>query len=155
MFADDLNTFKLFDQHLSFEDVVADLAKCRAGVHEWGRANRVTFDPAKKHLIVLHPSRSHGEPFKLLGLMVDLDLRMHTAIDQLLAKIRPKCTAILRTRGSYSSPELINQYKSHDWCLVDLHVGGYFHAATSLLDKVDQVQRNFLHKLEFQNTQLF
>ena len=37
--------------------------------------------------------------------------------------------------------------KSHVWCLVELHVSGYFHAATSLLDKVDQVQRNFLHKL--------
>ena len=46
MFADDLNVFKLFDQHLSFEEVVVDLAKCRAGVHKWGRANRVTFDPA-------------------------------------------------------------------------------------------------------------
>ena len=27
-----------------------------------------------------------------------------------------------------------------------MHSGGYFHAATSLLEKVDQVQRNFLQK---------
>ena len=87
--------------------------------------------------------------------MVDLDLRMHTAIDQLLSKIRPKSTAILRTRGYYNVPELLNQYKTHVWCLVELHSGGYFHAATSLLEKVDQVQRNFLNKLEVSESTAF
>ena len=87
--------------------------------------------------------------------MIDLDLRMHTAIDQLLSKIRPKSTAILRTRGYYSAPELLNQYKTHIWCLVELHSGGYFHAATSLLEKVDQVQRNFLQKLEISESTAF
>ena len=109
----------------------------------------------KEHLVVLHPSDHHGESFKLLGLMVDLDLRMHTAIDQLLSKIRPKSTAILRTRGYYNVPELLNQYKTHVWCLVELHCGGYFHAATSLLDKVDQVQRIFLNKLEVSESTAF
>ena len=66
-----------------------------------GRTNRISFDAAKEHLVVMHPSEYHGDPFKLLGLMVDLDLRMHTAIDQLLSKIRPKSTAILRARQSY------------------------------------------------------
>ena len=137
------------------EELMSDLAECRTRVHAWGRANRVAFDPAKEHLVVLHPSESHGEPFKLLGLMIDLDLRMQTAIDQLLSKIRPKSTAILRTRGYYSAPELLNQYKTHIWCLVELHSGGYFHAATSLLDKVDQVQRNFLNKLEISESTAF
>ena len=83
----------------------------------------------------------------MLGLMIDLDLRMHSAIDQLLSKIRPKSTAILRTRAYYSDSELLQQYKTHIWCLVEMHCGGYFHAATSLLDKVDQVQKKFLHKV--------
>ena len=72
---------------------------------------------------------------------------MHTAIDQLLSKIRAKSTAILRTRAYYTTPELIHQYKIHIWGLVEVHCGGYFHAASSLLDKIAQVQRNFLHKL--------
>ena len=155
IFADDLNVFKLFDRETPIDELTNDLAECQTRVHAWGRANRVTFDPAKEHLVVLHPSEFHGEPFKLLGLMVDLDLRMHTAIDQLLSKIRPKSTAILRTRGYYNVPELLNQYKTHVWCLVELHSGGYFHAATSLLEKVDQVQRNFLNKLEVSESTAF
>ena len=87
--------------------------------------------------------------------MIDLDLRMHTAIDQLLSKIRPKSTAILRTRGYYSNAELLSQYKTHVWCLVELHVGGYFHAATTLLDKIDQVQNSFLHKLDISVSKAF
>ena len=72
---------------------------------------------------------------------------MHTAIDQLLSKIRPKCNAILRTQAYYSTVELIQQYKTHIWCLVELHSGGYFHAAESLLDKIANVQARFLSKL--------
>ena len=154
-FADDLNVFQFFDKQTPPDTVVEELASCRTRVHTWGRANRVTSDPAKEHLVVLHPSEFDGEPFKLLGLMIDLDLRMHTAIDQLLSKIRPKSTAILRTRGYYSAGDLLNQYKTHVWCLVEMHCGGYFHAATTLLDKVDQVQRSFLHKLEVSESSAF
>ena len=87
--------------------MMQSLDDCRQRVHAWGKVNRVIFDAAKEHLVVIHPRDSHGEPFKLLGLMVDLDLRMHSAIDQLLAKIRPKSTAILRTRAYYNNDELI------------------------------------------------
>ena len=126
---------------------MTELSDCRTRVHKWGGVNRVSFDETKEHLVVIHPSQSHGEPFKLLGLMIDLDLRMHTAIEQLLSKIRAKSTAILRTRVYYSTPELVNQYKTHIWGLVEVHCGGYFHAAPSLLDKIDQVQSIFLYKL--------
>ena len=112
-FADDLNVFKLFDRLAPLEEVLEELADCSSRVHRWGRRNRVSFDPGKEHLVVIHPNEFHGEPFKLLGLMIDLDLRMHTEIDQLLSKIRPKSTAILRTRGYYSDAELLNQYKTH------------------------------------------
>ena len=32
---------------------------------------------------------------------MDVNLRMHSAIDQVLSKIRPKVTAVLRTRGYF------------------------------------------------------
>ena len=115
----------------------------------------MTFDAGKEHLVVLHPSEFHGESFKLLGCMVDLDLRMHCEIDQLLSKIRPKSTAILRTRAYYSTTELINQYKTHVWGLVECHCGAYFHAASGLLHKVSQVQRSFLTKLGVTEQQAF
>ena len=87
--------------------------------------------------------------------MVDLDLRMQTAIDQLLSKIRSKSTAILRTRGYYSTADLITQYKTHIWGLVEINCGGHFHAARSLLDKVGQVQINFLRKLGLTEKEAF
>ena len=132
-----------------------ELTECRQRVHSWGRANRVSFDAGKEHLVVLHPSAFSGDPFRLLGLMIDLDLRMHTAIEQLLSKIRPKSTAILRTRGYYNTSQLLNQYKTHIWGLVEIHCGGYFHAASSLLEKVGEVQRRFLQKLEVTESQAF
>ena len=115
MFADDLNVFKAFDQHVPVAEVNANLEKCRMRTHKWGKTNRVSFDASKDFFVVLHPSEGHGPCFKLLGCMVDTDLRMHTCIDQLLAKTRPKITAILRTRGFYSIPDLASRFKSHIW----------------------------------------
>ena len=136
MFADDLNMFQEFERLTPLPEIMSKLSECRRRVHKWGEANRVNFDAGKEHLIVLHPSESHGESFKLLGCLIDLDLRMHSAIDQLLSKIRPKSTAILRTRAYYSTPDLINPYKTHVWGLVECHCGAYFHAACGLLEKL-------------------
>ena len=147
MFADDLNVFQQFDRCTPLEQVQEKLEKCRRRVHDWGRMNRVSFKPSKEHMVVLHPSENHGAPSKLLGCMVDVDLRMHSAVDQLLSKIRPKITAILRTRGYYSTAELVLQFKTHIWGLIKANVGGYFHAASSLLQKIDDAQNRFLHEL--------
>jgi len=55
---------------------MSTLSKCRQRVHEWGKANRVTFDAYKEHLVVPHPAKHHGEASKLLGCMMHPDLRM-------------------------------------------------------------------------------
>ena len=112
-----------------------------------GQNNRVSFDASKEHMIILHPSECHGEAFKLLGCMMDINLRMHSAIDHVLSKIRPKITAILRTRGYYATPDLILQFKMHIWSLIEGNMGGYFHAAASLLEKIDDAQNRFIRDL--------
>ena len=134
MFADDLNMFQEFARLCELDDVMNTLSKCRQRVHDWGKANRVTFDANKEHLVVLHPTKHHGEAFKLLGCMMHPDLRMHTCVDQLLNKIRPKSTAILRTRAHYSTAGLLNQLMTHLWGLVECHCGAYFHTSIFLLD---------------------
>ena len=144
MFDDDLNVFQEFDRQTPLPEIMSKLVRCRQRVHEWGAANRVTFDAGKEHLVVLHPSESHGDTFKLLGCMVDPDLRMHTAIEQLLSKIRSESTAILRIRAYYSTPELVKQYKTHVWGLVECHCGAYFHAASGLLEKKIPSSTSFL-----------
>ena len=87
--------------------------------------------------------------------MIDLDLPMHSAIDQLLAKIRPKTKAILRTRAYYQPAELLNQYKTHVWSLVEFHCGGYFHASDTLLKKIAHNQKQFLHEIGVTTAQAF
>ena len=155
MFADDLNVFHTFDRHVPLTEVTDILERCRSRVHKWGTTNRVSFDASKEHLVVLHPSLNHGPSFKLLGCMVDPDLRMHSCIEQVLSKIRPKVTAILRMRGFYSVPELVQQFKTHIWGLVEMHSGGFFHAASSLLEKLDHVQNRFLRELNVSPCQAF
>ena len=147
MFADDLNIFREFPQATTLTDCQSDLQRYRERVHNWGKANRVSFDASKEHMVVLHPSKCHGEAFKLLGCMMDTDLRMHSCIDQILAKIRPKVTASLRTRGYYKTADLILQFKTHVWGLIEGNMGAYFHTASSLLQKIDAVQERFLREL--------
>ena len=76
MFADDLSVFQPFDRLTPPEECKAVLKKCKDNVHKWGKRNRVTFDAAKEHMIILHPSEHHEEAFKLLGCIIDPDLRM-------------------------------------------------------------------------------
>ena len=155
IFADDLNVFQTFDRNANLESCKEKLDRCKDRVHKWGRTNRVSFDAAKEHIIVLHPSENHGYAFKLLGCMIDVDLRMHSAVEQVLSKIRPKVTAILRTRAYYNISDLILQFKTHIWSLIEINIGGYFHAAASLLDKIDAVQNKFVHELGLSTAQAF
>ena len=74
VYADDLNVFKEFDETIPAKQIREDLETCRHRVHKWGVRNRVSFDPAKEHIVVIHPSKNEGESFKLLGCMVDPDL---------------------------------------------------------------------------------
>ena len=148
MFADDLSVFQEFDQSTPVSECKAQLLKCETRVHKWGKQNRVSFDAAKEHTAILHASQWHGETFKFLGCMVDPETRMHSAVEQVLSKIRPKITVILRTRGYYSTSNLIFQFKTHIWGLIEINMGGYFHAASSLLEKIDKAQNRFLRELE-------
>jgi len=154
-FADDLNVFQEFDRLQSVTSVQATLEKCRGNVHRWGKLNRVSFDASKEHLVILHPSQYHGDAFKLLGCMVDTDLRMESCIEQLLSKICPKITAILRTRAYYSVPDLVTQFKTHIWGLIEVNMGAYFHAASYMLAKIDHAQNRFLRALGLSPDQAF
>ena len=147
-FADDLNVFHKFDKKIPLVEMQSVVGKCRDRVHKWGKTYKVTFDASKEHVVIIHPSLNHGDSFKLLGCTMDTDLRMQSAIEQMLSKVRPKVTAILRTRAYYPIPELVNQFKTHVWGLMEAHSGGIFHAASTLLQKIDHVQSRFLRELD-------
>ena len=94
------------------------MGDCKARVHKWGQTNRVAFDADKEHIVIIHPILGAGEPFKLLGCLMDCKLQMHQAIDKILSQARPKATAILRMRAHYDVKELLNQFKTHIWSIL-------------------------------------
>ena len=147
IFADDLSVFQKFDRKAKNSDCLNTMEKCRKKVHSWGRANRVIFDPLKEHAIILHSVQGEGDPFKLLGLLVDCKLIMLNAVEKILSQVRPKVQAILRTRKFYDNKQLIGQFKTHVWGLLECHNGGIFHAASYILSKIDDVHYNFLEKI--------
>ena len=53
-----------------------NLQECRDEVHVWDHRNRIEFDAAKAHFIILHPTSGVGDEFKLLDLLFDHKLHM-------------------------------------------------------------------------------
>ena len=148
LFADDLSVFQKFDRFAKNSEIIRAMHVCRNRVHAWGRVNRVAFDPTKEHVVILHPIRGEGDPFKLLGCLVDCKLVMDQAIDKILSQVRPKRQSILRTKPHYCVTDLINQFKSHVWSLMEYHSGAIFHASDSLLERLDSAQRGFLQEID-------
>ena len=113
------------------------------------------FDASKEHFVILHPQRCAGEPFKLLGCLIDPKLIMKFAIDNIMDRIRPRITALLRTRAHYDVGAMITQFKTHIWGIMEMHSGGIFHAATTHLDRLDDAQCGFLEKIEVSEEDAF
>ena len=146
-FADDLTTFKSFERSTPNEDILLDLALCQSSVHKWGARNRVTFEPTKEEFAVLDPRGGTGGPFRLLGPLIDNQLRMHLAIDKLFRKAKPKARALLRCRRFFSIPEMLCLYKAHVRSQIEWCNSAIFHSARSLLACIDGIQTSFIGHL--------
>ena len=147
MFADDLNVYKIYDNSCSNDDIVSSMEQAKRQVHKWGTRNRVEFDANKEHIVIIHPANGQGEDFKLLGCLIDVQLRMEHAVDALMARARPKIQALLKTQSMYSVSDMLMQYKTHIWSILEYQNGTIMHAAPCLLAKLDDMQKSFVHKL--------
>ena len=88
VFADDLNCFKDFGLHIPNETLHAEMDRCQSELHKWGKANQVSFDPAKEsqQSRSVHLARSHYirelppllVPF--LGLRASAELLLHLVL---------------------------------------------------------------------------
>ena len=146
-FADDLTIFKLFDTACSNEDVQAAMAQCQTSAHHWGARNKVCFEASKEHFAVLHHVYGEGDSFRLLGPMFDAKLLMHDAVDRIIAKTRPKLTALLKSRRYFTTHEMVRQFKTHILPMLESNTGAIYHAADSVLSPIDQLLDHFLRAL--------
>ena len=73
---------------------------------------------------------------------------MDKAIDKILTQVKPKVQAILRTRRHYEARDLIGQFKTHIWSLLEMHNGCIFYASDTQLSRLDAIQPRFLRELD-------
>ena len=147
VFADDLNAFREFGSGTPNEEIFVAVDKCQDELHAWGRANQVSFDPAKESKHVMSRRDPCGDNFKLLGVVFDCRLFMDVAIQEVLNAIVWKTKMILRARRFYCITEMINQYKAHILSYVEYRTAAIYHATTTLLCRLDRAQDRFLKEI--------
>ena len=84
---------------------------------------------------------------RLLGSYVDPALSMHTNVDKIVGKARPEVHAIVRCIYYFPRDDLIQQYKTHVLCHLELNSGAFFHATDTVLEPIDRVQQHFLRAI--------
>jgi hypothetical protein len=147
VYADDLNAYKIVPSSTGVDEAMRLMDKAQTELHKWGAANRVSFDAAKESKHVLSRKDPHGSEFKLLGVIFDCRLFMDVAIGTLVGKVRWKIAMLLRSKTSFSTEDMVVQYKQQILSVVEYRTGAIYHATASLLSKLDKVQVSFLRQL--------
>ena len=146
VFADDFNAWKTFRP--SEAGVRAHQCKAQHDLHDWGWANRVLFDPTKESFHTLHRAFFEGENFKILGCLFDPQLLMHAACRMVATEAGWRLRKLLRSRQFFTTPELMHLYKAQILSYIESSTPGVYHAAPSVLERVDRVQLRLLRELE-------
>ena len=146
VYADDLNAFRSFPLAVCNADVMGHIARCQESLHTWGGANGVEFDPGKESCHVVSRSDPHGPDFRILGVMYDTKLLMHSAVQEVVVECAWKLTSLLRSRRYHDVPRLMLLYKAQLLSYIEYRTPAIYHAACSVLAPVDGVQRRFLRE---------
>ena len=151
VFADDFNAWKGFAANKepvkTQESILLDLETVQRELHLWGKANQVIFDPSKESFHVLHRRFHHGADFKILGVTFDVSLLMHTAAREIATEAGWRLQTLLRARGFFTTPELVHLYKAQVLSYIESSTPGLFHAAVSVLERIDRVQQRLLRNV--------
>ena len=97
--------------------------------------------------------RALGVNFKLLGVTFDPQLLMHVGAREIAVEAGWRLRSILRARWHFTTPELFQLYKSLVLSYIESGVPGYYHAAPSVLEGIDRVQRRFLREVGLTETE--
>ena len=147
IFADDLNCVREFGPEVSQRVVEHELRQCQRELHAWGGANRVLFDPGKESFHGIHRGRHFGDEFKILGVIFDTQLGMHAAAREIAREAGWRLKTLLRCRRYYTTPDLVKLYKAQILSYIESGTPALHHAAPSVLECVDRVQRRFLREV--------
>ena len=144
VFADDLNCWKLVPVSTDNKEALAEGRRCQEELHTWGEGNRVEFDSGKESLHVVSHRTPAGGNFKALGVEFDTKLVMVDAVTSLVKECRWKLQQLLRGRSYFDQRELVQLYKAHLLSFLEYRTPGVYHASSSVLEPLDNLQRHFL-----------
>ena len=149
VYADDLNAFRAFQPNIDNAAINVDLRKAQTELHSWGRANQVKFDAGKEGFAILsrRPGHAEGADFRILGIVFDNSLTMATAIDELVKDCKWKIHSLLRCQRHFDIVGTVSLYKGRVLPFIEHRTSAIYHAADSLIKRVDSIQRHFLDKL--------
>ncbi len=153
VFADDFNAWKGFvradddDVEATMRRILSDLESAQQELHLWGAANQVRFDPSKESFHVLHRRFHYGDDFKILGVTFDVCLLMHTAAREIATEAGWRLQTLLRARAFFTTPEMMHLYKAQVLSYIESSTPGIYHAAVSVLARIDRVQERFLRNV--------
>jgi hypothetical protein len=144
VFADDLNAYKLFENTTCNDEIVESCTRCQRELHAWGRANGVSFDPAKESMHVLSRTDPFGDSFRILGVLFDCKLTMAQSVNALHREASWRLRTLLRVQRFHTVSELVHLFKSQIWSHIEYRTSAIFHACSTHLARIDSVQRSFL-----------
>ena len=148
VFADDLNSYRTFPAYVGDRHVLRQLVRCQAELHDWGKANGVSFDAAKEHHHIIDATCPHGDHFDILGVEFDPRLNMYNAILKIAAETGRRLAILLRTHRFYNAQSLVKLYKAHVLPYAERSTPAIFHASAATLKLIDDLQRKFLSELQ-------
>ena len=151
IYADDLNAFKAYLNTISHEEIFADIDRCQAALHSWGRANKVTFDAGKESRHIISKTDPTDSMFHLLGVDFDCKLLINDATHSYTIAASWKLRSLLRTRRFYTGGDLIHMFKTHILSFIEYRTPVFMHAAYSSLTSLDRILSRFLEDIGVSN----
>ena len=151
IYADDLNAFKAYLNSISHKENFADIDRCQAALHSWGRANKVTFDAGKESRHIISKTDPTDSTFHLLGVDFDCKLLMNDATHSCTIAASWKLRSLLRTRRFYTGGDLIHMFKTHILSFIEYRTPVFMHAAHSSLASLDRILSRFLEDIGVSN----
>ena len=155
LFGDDLTVMCHKAHHVADDIIIDELHEIQTRTHEWGVRHQVKFDPSTEYFKILQPSRGVGDDFKMLGTLFDTALSMKPCLESVLNRTRAKIRALLRLKTLYSVPSMLNHYKNHIWGITEYSNGVLILAPPSQLQRLDKLQRWYLHELGLSDKDVF
>ena len=97
-------------------------------MHEWGRANQVTFDSSKEYSSIISNTDPEGEDFKILGMWFDTTLSMKRVVSKLCNKVNWKLSTLFRASKLFDIPGLVIQFKARILGYIEYRTPAIYHA---------------------------